>query len=136
MPGLIKPQLPATGECNVRKDAPGRFLNFRTVNAFRIQGRHHSFEVVTHQVEFVLIVLIPGMTGHFSGWKCKDEPAMPCIDMRKAEDVFEKSAISFGIFAVNDYMGAINHRCWRPSDTEIYWESRVIFSALSTARQL
>jgi hypothetical protein len=61
---------------------------------------------------------------------------MPCIDMMKAEDVFEKSAIRFGIFAVNDYMGAINHRCLIPSDTGICWESRVIFSPLSIARQL
>jgi len=72
MSGLIKPQLPATGESNVRKHAPGRLLNFRTVNAFRIQGRHHSFEIFAHQVELVLIVFVAGMTRYFGGWERKD----------------------------------------------------------------
>jgi hypothetical protein len=34
--------------------------------------------------------------------------------MMKAEDLFEENPIGFGIFAVNNYMGAINHRCRRP----------------------
>lgn len=72
MPGLIKSELPAPGESHVRKDPPGRLLNFRTVNAFRIQGRNHSFEILTHQIELVLIVFGAWMTGYFSGWEGKD----------------------------------------------------------------
>jgi hypothetical protein len=45
------------------------------------------------------------------------------IHMMKAEHVFEKSPIGFGIFAVNNYMGAINHRRRRPPMLRFYWES-------------
>src|SRR6476660_9425712 len=96
--GLIKSQLPTAGESNVRQLTPGRLVHLRTVNAFCVQGRHHSFEVFTHQVELVLIVFLAGMTGYFSGWERKDQPTMTGVHVMKAEDVFEKSPISFGVF--------------------------------------
>jgi hypothetical protein len=72
VPGLIKPQLPAAWESNVSKHAPGRLVNFRTVNALRIKRRHHCLEIFTHQIKFVLIVFVARVTGYFSGWQRKD----------------------------------------------------------------
>jgi hypothetical protein len=56
--------------------------------------------------------------------------------MMKAEDVFEKSTVGFGIFAVNNYMSASNHRCRRHPTLRFTGKSRVILSPLATISQL
>jgi len=79
------------------------------MNSFGIKRRHYGLQVVAHEVKLMLIVFVAGVTGNFSGWKCKDQPPAPCVHMMETQHVLKKSAIGFRIFAVDDYMGAIDH---------------------------
>jgi hypothetical protein len=41
---------------------------------------------------------------------------MAGVDRREFENVSEELAVSFGIFAVEDDMGTVDHKRWPPSD--------------------
>lgn len=54
-------------------------------------------------------ILIRWMEGGFANWKSEYQPAVIGVDRGQLKYVAEKCPVSFGIFSVNNYVGAGNH---------------------------
>lgn len=58
------------------------------------------------------VVFIRGMNSSFRRRQRKNQPSTPGIDMPEAEYIAEESAVSFGVFAVNDDMSTKDHNTY------------------------
>jgi hypothetical protein len=65
-------------------------------NALLPQCCNFSGNIVTHQVEFVMIVFFSGMNGRFGSRQREDQPAVAGIDAWKIQNVAKESPVSFG----------------------------------------
>src|SRR2546421_111109 len=107
---LIETELATTGQSDHGERSPRRLLHFGTMNPLCIERRHHRHQVVAHQIKLVMIILVTRMTSDFRWRQRENEPAVARIHMMKAEHIFEERAISFRVFAVNNYVCAIDHK--------------------------
>jgi hypothetical protein len=107
---LIQTEFATSRQLDRSQHSPGWFLHFRACHAFRGEGYYLSIQIVTHQIELMLAIVSRVECG-FSGWQCENQPSMPGVDRGKAKDVFEESAISISVLAVDDHVRAINHNC-------------------------
>jgi hypothetical protein len=51
---LIKADLASAGKLHLRDGTPSWFLNFRALNALLFEGSHFGFQIVAHEIEFVM----------------------------------------------------------------------------------
>src|SRR5437868_15124119 len=79
------------------------------MNSLRIERGHHRSQIVAHQIKLVLAIFVTGMASDFSRRQSENQPTMSRVNRMKAEHIFEERAIGFRIFAVNDYVCAIDH---------------------------
>src|SRR5437588_8435532 len=87
-------------------------MHFRALNSFRIKRGDRCLQIFAHQIQLVLVVLFTGMTGDFCWRQGEYQPAVTGIDRMKTQDVFEERSIGICVFAVNDYVGSIDHSCF------------------------
>jgi hypothetical protein len=107
---LIEADLASTGQLHLGNGSPSCFLNGRTVNVLFRQGRHFGFQVVAHEIEFVVNAIFGGgVKCGFCRRQSKDQPTMTRINGLKPEDVAEECAVSLGVFAVDDDVSARDH---------------------------
>jgi hypothetical protein len=105
MLGLIKSNLPATGENDRCQTAPTLFFDCTAVHFLLLQPLHGGFQVVTQEVQLVRVIYVGGMKRNL-GWRQReDEPAMAGVYRRKFENITKESAVAFRILAVNDDVG-------------------------------
>jgi hypothetical protein len=120
--GLIKANLAATGKLHLRDGTPSLFLNCGACNVLFREGGHFGFQVVAQEIEFVDNTIFVGRVEcGFCRRHGEDQPAMTRIDGLEPEDVAEEGAVGFGVFAVEDYVGARDHR----NSPEMHGTSRV-----------
>jgi hypothetical protein len=89
--------------------APALILDFVAGDAVFFHSSDELFEVVAHEIEFVNVVFIGGMNSDFGRRQTENEPAMADIHVRQLEDIAQKSAVCFGIRAVDNGMGTGDH---------------------------
>src|SRR5437762_7124076 len=106
---LIETHFTSTGEPDHGDGTPSGFLHVRTPDTLRRKCRYLGLEIVTHEIEFVPVILFGGMNCHFRRRQREDEPSMASIHGRESENLAEKGAISRRILAVNDDMGSKDH---------------------------
>jgi hypothetical protein len=106
---LIQAQLSAARQCDPRESSPRRLFYFRTMNPLCVERRHHRREVVAHQIKLVLIILVTRVTSDFGRWQRENQPAVARIHVMKTKHILEERAIGFRVFAVDDYVCAIDH---------------------------
>jgi hypothetical protein len=78
-----------------------------THDAFFLKRGDFGSYIVTHEIEFVFIVLFSGVKGSLGGRQSKDEPAASCIDGTEAEHIAEEGSIGLGVSAIEDGVGAL-----------------------------
>jgi hypothetical protein len=100
--GLVKADFAAAWQSHLGQRTPTLFLPLRTCNALLPQCCNFSGNIVTHQVEFVMIVFFSGMNGRFGSRQREDQPAVAGIDIWKIQNVAKESPVRFGVLAVND----------------------------------
>jgi hypothetical protein len=66
-------------------------------------------QVLAHEIEFVLAMVIGRVEGGFCRREREDQPAVAGVYGVEAEDVAKKCAVCIGVLAVDDYVGAGNH---------------------------
>lgn len=66
-------------------------------------------DVVTHQVELMVITAIRRVSGQFGGGQREDEPAVSGIDRRELEHISEEGANSFGVLGEDDRVRSSDH---------------------------
>lgn len=69
-------------------------------------ARHERDDIVDHEVQLVSGGTIGRVNGHFGWRQGEDQPAVPRVDGRKADDVPKELSIRVGIAAVDDDVGA------------------------------
>jgi hypothetical protein len=106
---LIKVDLASTRKPYLRNGAPSFFLHFRALDALLSEGSQFSFQIVTHEIEFVGTILIGRVECGFCRRQSEDQPAMTCIDGFEPEDVAEKCTVSVGILTIDNYVSPRNH---------------------------
>jgi hypothetical protein len=60
----------------------------------------------------VPVILFGGMDRYFGRRQCEDQPSVAGVYGGKSHDVTQKGAVSFCVFAVQDYVGAEDHGCF------------------------
>ena len=82
-------------------------------NPFSPQFLHAGLDVVTHEEDLVLTHLMtptrPRMDRELAWRQGEDEPAVACVDTRKAEDVAEESARPLGVVGEDEGVGSGDH---------------------------
>src|SRR6185312_10662123 len=68
-----------------------------------------GLDVVAHQIELVVRVLVGGMDGHLRRRQPEDEPPTTDVDVRQMKDVAQETAIRLWFRAVDDRMRADDH---------------------------
>jgi hypothetical protein len=69
---LINAELTAARKGEVGQRTPSRLFDFRAVDSLGIERNHQSLEIVTHQVQLVLIVFVAWVASDFRGGQRKD----------------------------------------------------------------
>ena len=67
---------------------------------------HLGFQIATHKIKFVPIVLVGGMHCHFGGRQREDQPSVASVNGWESKDVPQEVAIGLRVFAVNNYVRA------------------------------
>src|SRR5271156_3707026 len=106
---LIQADLAATGKPHFRDGTPSRFLTFSELYALLRERSHFGFQIVAHEIKFVGAARVGRVDGGFRRRQSEDQPAMTRIHGFETEDFAEKRAVRFGVFAVNNYVGAGKH---------------------------
>src|SRR5215510_2094335 len=109
MVGLVHPDLPSTGKCNVNKPSPRLLVDCGAWYLLLLHRRDKRNDVVADQVELVLAVRFSGMERNLRGWQTKDQPATANIYVRKLQNVSEKRAIGIRIGRIDDRVCADDH---------------------------
>src|SRR5437660_1414473 len=78
-------------------------------NAFGGQVRQRLLEVVTHQVELVLLLLVSGMHGDLGWRQLEDQPAPASVDSCKSEHVADEDPIGLRVGTVENDMCSFDH---------------------------
>jgi hypothetical protein len=91
---LVEPQHSTTGQVNRRNRTPPRFYDRAALNAFIGKLFYYGFQIVTHQIQFVMRLFISfcRMSGKLSWRSGKDQPAMSRVNRLEAEHVAQKRA--------------------------------------------
>lgn len=108
MAGLIDAEFAAARKGEPRDQAITLILHRLAGDPVLRQFLHEQMDVVAHEGDFMHIVLIRGMHGHFRGRQAEDEPAVAHIHIRQIQHIAQKRAIRFGVRAVDDECAPVN----------------------------
>jgi len=116
---LVNANFAAAGKQNTRIRSPRRLPNLGAFNFLGFQRFDETAQIVAHEVQNRPHQSLPNLALHkvsASGvnrqfrWRQREnQPTLAHIDRAKSEDVGDKPAIPFRIFAVEKKVGAINH---------------------------
>src|SRR5260370_10128323 len=81
--------------------APSGFLHFRTTDTLRRECRDLGLQIVTHEIELVLVTLFGGMNRQFCRRQREDEPSVASVHGGESENVPEESTIGIRILVVD-----------------------------------
>ena len=76
---LIEAELASTGKFDFGDGTPSLLLNGRALDTFVCDGGHLGFQIVAHEVEFVISALIGGVDCGFGWRQCEDQPSMTSV---------------------------------------------------------
>jgi hypothetical protein len=109
---LVKTDFATPGKLDPSDRTPSLPVNVGTRHAFPLQRRHLGLEIVTHEIEFVPIILAGILVGMKRGLRRrqgKNQPSVACIHGLESKGVSEEGAIRLRVFAVHDYMRTEDH---------------------------
>jgi hypothetical protein len=109
---LIKTDLATPRKLDPGDRTPSLPVNVGTRHAFPLQRRHLGLEIVTHEIQFVPIILAGILVGMKRGLRRrqgKNQPSVACIHRLESKDVSEEGAIRLRVFAVHDYVRTEDH---------------------------
>src|SRR5437867_5358559 len=66
--------------------------------------------IVTHEIEFVPVIVFGGMDCYFCRRQREDQPSVASVHGRKSENVPQEGAVSRRISAVHDHMRTKDHK--------------------------
>jgi hypothetical protein len=89
--GFIEAELTAVGHLD-RCDESPPFVADGTaeLDSFALELGDRRVDVIAHEVELVMAVVVGRMRGQFGGWQSEDEPAVAGVDRREFEDVTDE----------------------------------------------
>jgi hypothetical protein len=106
---LIEVDFASAGKAHLGDETPLRFLNFTAFHVLLRQRGHFGFQVIAHEVKLVKIVIIRGMECRFCRRQGKNQPAVTGVYGFETEDIAEKYAVRFGVFAVDNHVRSSDH---------------------------
>src|SRR5258707_7073733 len=106
---LVETDFASAGKPDHGDRAPSGFLHFRTADTLRRECRDLGLEIVTHEIELVLVTSFGGMNCHFCRRQREDEPSMASVHGGESENVPEEGTIGLRILAVDDDVRAKDH---------------------------
>src|SRR5712692_4823752 len=110
VPRLVQPEFTAARNLDCRRQAKARFGDRpRKLHSLALQLFDRGFDVVAHEVELLMALLLGGVDAQLGGRQCEDEPAMPGINARELEHIAEESAQPVRILGIDQRMHAMDH---------------------------
>src|SRR5579863_1166083 len=109
---LIKTDLATSGKLDLGDRTPSLVLNVGARHTFSLELGDLGLEIVTHEIQFVPIILAGLLVRMKRGlrWRqCKNQPSTACIYRLESENIPEEGAIRFRVFAVHNYMRTEDH---------------------------
>jgi hypothetical protein len=112
---LVETDLTAARKLDPGNRTPALGLNVGARHAFFLERGDLSLEIVTHEIQFMPIILdelLVGMKRGFRGRQGKNEPSVACIYRFESENISEEGAIRLRVFAAHDYVGTEDHELY------------------------
>src|SRR5258708_34660083 len=106
---LVEAGFASAGKPDHRDRAPSGFLHFRTADTLRRECRDLGLQIVTHEIELVLVTLFGGMNRRFRRRQREDEPSVASVHRGESENVPEEGTVGLRILAVDDDVRTKNH---------------------------
>jgi hypothetical protein len=106
---LVETDLASTRKQHLGDGTPSLFLNFRALNVPLREGGHLSFQIVTHEIQFVGAVPFGWVDCGFCRGQGEYQPAMTRVDRLEPENVVKECAVRIRVLAVNNHVSARNH---------------------------
>jgi hypothetical protein len=106
---LVETDVAAAGELDPGDRTPASFLDIGARHAFLRKRGRLGLQVVTHEIEFLPVILLVRMERDFSGRQSKNEPSMAGIYGTEAKDIPKERAVSCRVFAVHDDVRTEDH---------------------------
>src|SRR5262249_28991727 len=100
MPRLVETHLASAGKPDLRDRTRSCSLHLRTPHALLPECRYLGLQIVTHEIEFVPVILFGGVNCQFRRRQGEDQPSVASVHGRKSQDLAEKGAISRRIHSV------------------------------------
>src|SRR5438128_11183902 len=97
---LVETDYASTGKSDLGDRTPSGFLHVRTPDALVPECLHLGLQIVTHEIEFVPVILFVGMNCHLSRRQREDQPSVASVHGRQSEDIPEEGAIGRRVLAV------------------------------------
>ena len=109
MSRFVQADVAAARQGEPHKSSPARRLDRPQRNVGGGKGRHCRIEIIAHKEEFVAATRFGRVHRDLAGWEGEDQPAMPRIDIWKAEYVANESAIGLRIAGIKNDMSPADH---------------------------
>src|SRR5438093_12447442 len=131
---LVEADRASAGKPELGDQTPSGFLHVRTPNALRLQCRYLGLQIVTHEIDFVPVVLLGRMNGQFCRRQREDQPSLASVHGWKSKNVPEEEAISSRILAVDNHVRTEDHELDLPRSRDLVIQSLPLSRACGPQR--
>src|SRR5262249_18367007 len=84
---LVETDFAAAGKPDLSDRTPSGLLYLRTPDTLLPEYRYLGPQIVTHEIEFVPVIVFGGMDCYFCRRQRKDQPSVASVHRRKSENV-------------------------------------------------
>src|SRR5271166_835229 len=106
---LVQADLSPAWQLDFGDRTPALVVDIRTRHAFLLQRGHLRLEIVTHEIEFMPVILLGGMERRFPRRQSKNQPSVARIHRLESENISKEGAIRLRVLAVHDDMRTVDH---------------------------
>src|SRR5215212_9954313 len=116
MPRLIEAKRAAARKF-YRSHQPPPFIDdsARKYDALLLWLCHRRLEIIAHQKQLVLILVVRWMNAELRGWEREDEPALSGVHRSETQHIAEECADLVRILCIDECVNSSNHRLLLPA---------------------
>jgi len=107
---LIDSKLASARQRELCKQTPANIAHLCAIDIVLTHLAHERLDILAHQVQLVLVILVGRMHGDLSGEQAEDQPAMTDVHVRQTEQVAQECAVGFGLLATDDDVSSVDHQ--------------------------
>ena len=131
---LVNTNFPAAGKRESSKFPPTLFAHIRDLHVLRFEFFQGRRDVIAHEVEFMLVVVIRIMESGFGRRHSENRPAVAGINGRQLQHITKECPIRFRLLTVDNDMRAVD-QAGAPESEEVDLQRSATYTTRSFRRR-